>query len=173
MSIHAFQFFPNRLDLICSFKTRISLLSPASLALCSCHAATAIMFSDSSSSLWLHSVTIIVEPSQGSVICHISSGYFSPLHVNGSDRDVDSESQSNFMGNDATTKPAFLLSADPACATLPNPLFVFNSFWICPRRRASVWYLIISPKLHPWNMDKDWWECWCSGFGISLWTFWT
>lgn len=37
MSIHAFHFFPNHsADLICSSRTLISLLSPASLALCAC-----------------------------------------------------------------------------------------------------------------------------------------
>lgn len=133
---------------------------------------TAIMFSDSSS-LWLHSVTIIVEPSQGSAIVTDPQGYFGPLHVNSSDRDVDSESQYNFMASDATTKPAVLLSADLACTTLPNPLFVFNSVWVCPRRRACVWYLITTPKLHPWNSAEDWWECWWSWFGISVWMVWT
>lgn len=60
--------------------------------------------------------------------CRMSSGYFRSLHVNSSNWAVDSESQCNHIAKEAATKPGFLLSADLACATLPNPLFVWIVF---------------------------------------------
>lgn len=46
------------------------------------------MFSDFSSTSWLHWVAIMVERSNGFSDCHISFGYFRFLHVTNSDWDV-------------------------------------------------------------------------------------
>lgn len=126
MFIHALQFFPNHsVDLICSFKKHLSLFFLQhhwlyGLVIPHCHYVFRLFFfvaPFSYNNSW-------TEPEFSD--CHTSSGYFRSLHVNSSDWSVDSESRYNFMGKDATTKPAFLLSADLAGATLPNPLFVFQ-----------------------------------------------
>lgn len=84
--------------------------------------------------------------------CCVPSGYFRSHYVNGGNWNVDSVSQREAMAKDTTAKPALLLSAYFARATLPNPLFAFNS--VCRSCQAQVWWCLNAVlKFHPSNKN--------------------
>lgn len=159
MSIHVFHFFffpPNHsVALIYSFNILVSLLPRPNItgSMFLLH-PSAIM--SPHSALGLRSVTSFL-PSwteSGFSDCCVPSGYFRSHYVNGGNWNVDSVSQREAMAKDTTAKPALLLSAYLARATLPNPLFAFNS--VCRSCQAQVWWCLNALlKFHPSNKNGE------------------